>query len=251
MVKVNLKIMGSDEVHEMEIPDNTSVDEFREMVCKKVNIQNNGMRIIFCGKVLKSGTMISDYKIQDDQTIQIIPPRPNRSDSNNSNSSNTQHDDVPPPPPPPRQQVPPPTRTVFTTVTQSNPQFTITQQSLSSINKIQLVLANLQVTTSDLQNAILDNNTEMARNLMNRFSQEYISSQQEISRILAQMNVMTQQTTTTTTSSSTTSSTTTNTGVPPPPPNVFNLDLGPLFQQVTNTFSQLFANPNNGNNNNH
>ena len=96
IIKVHIKLIqrgapASDIT--MEVPQSMPVDAFREKIAQTLNLPIDDFRVVFGGKILKPGTVLSEYGIEDDTTIQVVPG-PNRSSSS---------PDPPAPPPQPQQ----------------------------------------------------------------------------------------------------------------------------------------------------
>jgi hypothetical protein len=72
-MKVNYKTIKN-EKYSLEIPENSDVQTLRQAIAVDRSIPNKTelIRIIFNGKALVDGKLLSDYKIHDDSTVIII-----------------------------------------------------------------------------------------------------------------------------------------------------------------------------------
>ena len=74
VIKLNLKVMGNDRLYDIEVPNDIPIEDLRVAISDKIDLHQD-IKLIFCGKVLKNGTLLSSYNIRENQTIQILPQR--------------------------------------------------------------------------------------------------------------------------------------------------------------------------------
>ena len=63
IINVKLKILGNDEMNEMEIPVNTEIETLKVLASDFTEIPTDQMTLLFKGKILEDDKRISDYGI--------------------------------------------------------------------------------------------------------------------------------------------------------------------------------------------
>lgn len=251
-ITVNLKQMRNEEIKTLVVPSNIPINDFLQKVAEEINLPEDQIRMIFRGRVLKPNTNLSDYKIEDGHTIQIVP---------NKTPVPAQNEDPPLPPPPPVINAQPQvTVRVIRTVNTNRPvNVTTNPEVYSNLCNVQYILSQLQLSATKLQNTILSGNEEAASTQMNEFLTQIRSKQQELNTATESLRMSSyseiQESTTTTTAggpnaTTTTTRTTNNTDTNnnqanPGIPNIQNNPFIPTQIQdtISNLLSSIFRPP--------
>lgn len=251
-ITVNLKQMRNEEIKTLTVPSNIPINDFLQKVAEEINLPKDQIRMIFRGRVLKPNTNLSDYKIEDGHTIQIVP---------NKTPVPAQNEDPPLPPPPPVINAQPQvTVRVIRTVNTNRPvNVTTNPEVYSNLCNVQYILSQLQLSATKLQNTILSGNEEAASTQMNEFLTQIRSKQQELNTATESLRMSSyseiQESTTTTTTggpnaTTTTTRTTNNTDTNnnqanPGIPNIQNNPFIPTQIQdtISNLLSSIFRPP--------
>lgn len=244
-ITVNLKQIRNEEIQTLTVPQNIPINDFLQKVSEKINIPKDQIRMIFRGRVLKPDTNLSDYKIENGHTIQIVP---------NKSPQPSQNDDPPLPTPPPSiNHQPQVTFRVVHRVNSGRPvNVTTNPEIYSNLCNIQYILSQLQLSATNLQNTILSGNEEAASNQMNEFLTQIRNKQQELNSATESLRVSsyneTQQTTTTTSTgpgATSTATSTNNTDTNQPNPNIPNNPFIPpqIQDTINNILGSLFRPP--------
>lgn len=97
-VTIKIKVLGSEDIHELTVPLNTTILALKEKVAEFSKFPLESIRLIFGGRSLQNGETLSTYKIEDGHTIIVHCSR-------SGQKSNRVAED---PPPPPNNLNPPP-----------------------------------------------------------------------------------------------------------------------------------------------
>lgn len=73
IINVKLKILGNDEMNEMEIPVNTEIETLKVLASDFTEIPTDQMTLLFKGKILEDDKRISDYGITVDSVVHLVP----------------------------------------------------------------------------------------------------------------------------------------------------------------------------------
>lgn len=96
MVKIKIKILGSEQDHEIEVPLNLTIESLKILIQDYVDDSSaESLRLIFRGHSLKNNETLATHHIENGHTIIVVPSKKKESDI---------RDDPPPPPTPTDQQ---------------------------------------------------------------------------------------------------------------------------------------------------
>eukprot|EP00941_MAST-03F_sp_MAST-3F-sp1_P004584 g4584.t1 len=92
-ITLHVKVLKKEVVYTVQIPENCTVDELKTKIEEVSSIPSSDQRILFLGKVLKSGNTLKDYNVSDGKTVHLIvrasPVVPNGASIGHISSSNT------------------------------------------------------------------------------------------------------------------------------------------------------------------
>lgn len=75
VINVRLRILGSDEVNEMELPVDTEIETFRILASEFTEMPMEEMALLFKGKQMEDGMRLSDYGIAAESVVHMVPKR--------------------------------------------------------------------------------------------------------------------------------------------------------------------------------
>ena len=93
-MRLKIKCLRSDDF-DLEIDSEASVDDLKEEIQRTQNIEPNKQRLIYKGRVLKSGKKLKDFRISDGVTVHLIIRKqatvnPQNDEPTPQNSTNSQ-----------------------------------------------------------------------------------------------------------------------------------------------------------------
>ena len=164
IISINLKKINCDDILTLQVPSDIDIDALKVLAADETGIPADSMRLIFCGKSLKSQTKLSDYKVADGQTIHVFPGPQHK--------LGTPEPEQPQAPPPP--QNPPQVEVHIQNIVSDN---TNSRNFQDPLIRIQEILAKLQSTVSELQLSDLEDNADQKKQLAQRLYQEVVEAE--------------------------------------------------------------------------
>ena len=76
MIKIQVKVLGKNDVYEIEVPQDIQVARLKSIIQEKCDLMNNSIRLIFQGHSLKDEETLAHYHAKDGQKISVVPRNP-------------------------------------------------------------------------------------------------------------------------------------------------------------------------------